>query len=416
MKRVFTDILKLFGILVCLIVAGYLLLVAAYALPTQGSMRTHALRAAEIVYPTMQITSESAGGKLDNISDALMMLTATCPSSGNVFVDALKCPQESNGDYADLYLYKLAKGEITDSQVIPLDRYWQGYLVFLKPLLLCIGFDKIRYFNAILIGGLFIGLLYLWQKNGKQHYWIPACMMMAFFNPVSVVLSMCFIGSIINVLVQLIVMEANLDYYKKHPFAVLAHFLAFGALTSYTEYLTFPVVTIGIPLIYWIAESREEKPLVNAIVNSAVWSFGYLGMWAGKWVLGSLITGENMIAGALGVISYRVGDKAFDSADSIKYSRLQVLMAQVKFSWFALFIIGLIFVVFLIYLLGNKKLTGFKNKQQLLALVMVCLYPIAWYMLVVNHSYIHSWMTYRNLAVTVFGAFVILSVQGAEHD
>ena len=41
-------------------------------------------------------------------------------------------------------------------------------------------------------------------------------------------------------------------------------------------------------------------------------------------------------------------------------------------------------------------------KSMVLSFAVVILLPFAWYAVLKNHSYVHDYMTYRNLAVTIF--------------
>ena len=43
------------------------------------------------------------------------------------------------------------------------------------------------------------------------------------------------------------------------------------------------------------------------------------------------------------------------------------------------------------------------------SLAIIGLYPFVWYSIIRNHSVIHSWMTYRNLAVTIFAISVMIT-------
>lgn len=65
-----------------------------------------------------------------------------------------------------------------------------------------------------------------------------------------------------------------------------------GISTAYFDFLTYPLVTFGIPMIFCIlinekntCENWKEMPIMGIH-----WGIGYLGMWAEKWLIGTVIT------------------------------------------------------------------------------------------------------------------------------
>ena len=61
---------------------------------------------------------------------------------------------------------------------------------------------------------------------------------------------------------------------------------------------------------------------------------------------------------------------------------------------------------------GLFSLRIFKVKKDVVSAVsfaIIGLYPFGWYSIIRNHSVIHSWMRYRNLAVTIFAISVMIT-------
>ena len=67
-------------------------------------------------------------------------------------------------------------------------------------------------------------------------------------------------------------------------------FLIVGILTSYFDFLTYPVVTLGIPLCcYFLLESDRLWNNIKRLTGFSVsWAIGYAGMCAAKWVIADL--------------------------------------------------------------------------------------------------------------------------------
>lgn len=91
-------------------------------------------------------------------------------------------------------------------------------------------------------------------------------------------------------------------------------FLLLGMMTSYFDFLTYPLVSLGIPLITALIYAENDKTLMRIffiIKNSFAWWVGYLGMWGGKWVLGSVLCPESgSLEVAIGSIRYRGSNMA----------------------------------------------------------------------------------------------------------
>lgn len=61
------------------------------------------------------------------------------------------------------------------------------------------------------------------------------------------------------------------------------------AATSFFDFLTFPIVSLGIPLVIVIDELADRKfvdKIRSVIILSISWGMGYAEFWALKWVLG----------------------------------------------------------------------------------------------------------------------------------
>ena len=65
-------------------------------------------------------------------------------------------------------------------------------------------------------------------------------------------------------------------------------------------------------------------------------------------------------------------------------------------------------IFFFIKIIKGKHLNK-RNAMKALPYLIVCIYPFAWYMLMKNHSYIHAFMVYRILGVSVFAGLSFLA-------
>ena len=123
-----------------------------------------------------------------------MYTTAIYPGSGDTLRDMLENPRieyddanmvQGMNDYAND-----VKERESHQYEITYGRYWHGYLVVLKTLLLFFNVSEIRMINLFLQGTLFCILLYLVRKRMEAVYQIPLLLMEAVLNPIVLPLSL----------------------------------------------------------------------------------------------------------------------------------------------------------------------------------------------------------------------------------
>ena len=72
-----------------------------------------------------------------------------------------------------------------------------------------------------------------------------------------------------------------------------------GIVVSYFDFLTYPLVTLGVPLCLLLILQADKitylQKIKNIISLSIAWVIGYLGMWAMKWMIGSIATHKNIL-------------------------------------------------------------------------------------------------------------------------
>jgi|GEM_PF-5695037 len=174
-------------------------------------------------------------------------------------------------------------------------------------------------------------------------------------------------------------------------------FLILGAVTVYFDLLTTPVLTLGIPLLVWVAYQPATIAYFNYFKSlagySLLWFFGYVATWAFKWLLILVFTDYS--------ISKEVKGKLEERAGVWHGSRLDAI--DVNFNVMNLVPLAAVIAVLalLAALFFNKK-----GIQKALLFLTVALLPLLWAFATANHVEMHSWFTYRSLWVTVSGVFL----------
>lgn len=403
MKNLYKNfiVIRLFLILLCSILLGCGLMISVYLIPTDRiySNIMNSVDFFEEGEPYPQIINGYKDSQLDNWTDTLMLLIAATKTEDSLAYQAMnnahmvldnkdcfESIEELKKDSTLNYVYSSGYG-----------RYWHGYLFFLKPLLYVFTYKQCIYINFMMqqIAMIILCCIYILKKQGKVI--IPLLGVYFYLNPMSLALSIQFSGIWYITMVCLLILVAR-EWEDKEKTII---FMIAGILTSFIDLLTYPLVTLGIPLAYVILKRDETEKIIKKIVllikYSMAWGFGYAGMWSGKWIIGTLITKKNLIENAYQQAAYRSGYIASD----IKFSYIGILKGiyQVSNKMVLCFVIG-IGIISLIYILIRHQ--HIYLRKNIFILTAVFAYPFLWYGVFANHSYWHTFFTYRTFGIAVY--------------
>lgn len=348
---------------------------------------------------------------LDDYTDAWMLRIAFYDGEESALQKSIKC-----------YYYGYANGEtnnVIESMIAYLNgmegytrlsyaRYWHGYLVILKPLLYFFDYGDIRgILKGIELAFVLSVCILMAQKNMQQ--FIPA------FAASLVCIEFHVVGmSLQYSWVFLIAMTASVIILKCYPDKIDDRrikflFLMIGMCTSYFDFLTYPVFTLGVPLIILtlcrIMSERTAKLPIRTICNAVCWGAGYAGMWFLKWLIGSILTDENIILDGIQSVLYRSGVQ--NEGEQIGYG--EVLWENIRVLCKYPYVLAVGAAVIWIFAL-RKKYRLQMTKDIAVTMLMLTAIPFAWYAISLNHSYIHAFMTYRDLGIAIMGGLCLLTV------
>ena len=306
------------------------------------------------------------------------------------------------------YVYGVHEGP-----VVSYARYWNGYLLLLKPLMLFFNLSQIRTMDMAVQFLLLFALLILSFRRGGLRLAVPLALAFLSLNPVSTALSLQYSSIYLLTLVFLIAMLALKSWEKQWGYGL---FLFLGIGTAFFDFLTYPAAAVGLCLGVQVVMGKQDArtTLARAVGSGAAWAFGYGGMWAGKWLAASLITGENVLSEAVSQAQYRSGGQIAGSEGSGSASFFAVAGKNLSVYGSAAGILVLLLIIaVLLWLLIGRHGRLRPQAGQTVGLCLVFLVPFVWYFLVRNHSMVHYWMTHRNLSAAVFAlaAFVSFSLQ-----
>lgn len=408
---------KLFMLYIALLISAYVLLCIVYALPIH-SMCRHVEESKEVFenegeYPRLimghyntllksvsglpENFSVNMNTQLDNFTDALMLLEASFESKYNPFVAAvLNEHADINGKSPVETLTVFGINGISEYNTATYGRYWHGYQVFLKPLLLFFNYQEIRYIIMAVQISLLVCVvaMFAYKHNCKEI--VPLVCAYLFLNPAALFLSLQYHSVWILTLIQFVLFLYYDRKYEKDRRLWIYHFFIIGCLTCFFDFLTYPLVTMGITAGYLVFRyCKEVRDSIISLVNTGMaWGIGYVLMWAGKWVIGGIISGTNIFAEAIFTIKERASYEVAEN--TISY--LEVLAKNIYVGYGSLLCVSVFVTISVIIAIFCK--IKFWNK--IIVFLICALFPFAWYMIAANHSYVHAFFSYRELAITVY--------------
>lgn len=411
-------LLSALALLLCAF-AGVLLLGLVYLLPAER-METHMPASAEVfehegAYPL--IDRRWATSYLDNTTDSIMLMEASDNSELPTLKKALLVPrgkfasaaEDPNGkddsilDPVGRYVLGLPF-----SGVATYPRYWHGYLLYIKPMLAMTHYSNMRLFNGLAQTVLVLHLFWRMLKRRRRDLILPWLLMYLLLMPLSLAKSFQF-SSCFYIL--LLMSHACLSYADDQE-RLAGLFLFAGIATAYFDFLTYPVATFGVPAVMTLALLREEpaeRKLALLVRIGLGWCFGYAGMWALKWGIASLLTDENVIGDAWSNIQLRTSHELSGNTPAVSVGTcLRMVMGGFFASPFTVPVI--LYGAFMVCLGVIRRGPGTKERlKQMVPYLLTGLLPFVWYVLTVNHSYIHYYFTCRALCVSALALMCGLS-------
>ncbi len=277
-------------------------------------------------------------------------------------------------------------------------RYWHGYLVVLKPLLMLLSFEEIKLLNLLVQGILFLWLFAAMREKGLKN--LSLALAAAYFLMFPAAMGLSLSMAICN-----FILLAGMAILIRHPrlatetVPALWFFMGLGIATAYFDFLTFPLVTLGYPLVLALALRKDSAKNLRFVLTSCLaWGASYGLFWGCKWILGSLLLGENIITDAIQTIFFRTSSQGGSSRLVFYFQTLY----RNLWSWKALpylVLLGILVICFLRGLFSQRKKGSPKD---LLPYLAVALLPFLWYAVILNHSYEHAAYTFRILTISVF--------------
>lgn len=393
------------------VIAGMAALAVVFCIPVEP-MQEHAYQSLPMLekeFSDFALIEGYPGSMTGNFTDCLMLGSAVYAGEGHsliertlyVYRNELYGEESWAPGYSLIEYLAGNRGYETEYA-----RYWHGYLVFLKPLLWLTNFNTIRLLAAVIQFVLAGALLVNYAKRGETALCGALLLSLPFLYffglYASLSLSVCFYILAAAMLVQARWHETLLEKNRYCEF-----FLIVGMATAYFDLLTYPLATLGYPLCValYLGRCGWKENIRRLAAYSAEWAAGYLGLWAGKWMLTDVLTGGTIISNAVDTIRFRMG-----TAESLPFLAGFVSVVRANISvyqnWaFAVPVLAGVAVFGRKLWKNRKALAGTGAAAQSLTVAAVGILPFIWAMAVQNHSAEHWMFTYKIFSVSVFAFF-----------
>ena len=269
---------KLCLMLLASLFAGIFLLWCVFLLPDRLT-QTHAARSAETFsYEGIgAAVGYTYADQLDNWTDALMIGNACYQKEDASALNraaAAYRPDYQNGDpITSLDAYVKAEEDVGS---IAYPRYWHGYLVALRPLLMVTDYLGIRSINTVFFAVTILLLVLVIIKRKQYQLFLPLGITILFLRPLAIIhslqLSTVFYPTMLSVIVCI--------YFQKwmcREGHFLYLFLMNGIVIAYADLLTYPVASLGVLLTVFMMIQEKTAPAEK--IRQIVAGFSRLGIW-----------------------------------------------------------------------------------------------------------------------------------------
>ncbi len=408
------NIIKMVLVIVALTMINGLLLIASFCLPT-GEMKRNVSRSASLfdfegIYPQWDTGYKAT--QQDRWSECVLYSMAIregdeSPVEKAMFMKYIVSPDLPQNlaltNYAnDVSVYEYISDTYT--------RYWNGGVLLIKLLLLFFDVSDIRMIFMIIEGILLCLLLYLLVRRNVSEFIIPLFVGIIIIDPITMAMSVKFEMEFIPMLVAMVIIAAFYEKIESFNGGWILFFGVLGSITSFFCMLSFPCITLGLPLILYVYMKNNSNSLYDSIIYTFCWGLAYAITWALKWFFGTLFTDHNFWADAFGQATQYEKETAIEI--SAFYRLMKNAMVIGKWPYLLLFILAVLIIMalFLARIKHSEKIYLNLNFNRMLAYVVIALTPVLFIILLGNgYAYIHYWMAYRQLAIcfSAFYAFLL---------
>lgn len=286
-------------------------------------------------------------------------------------------------------------------------RYWHGYSILLRPLMLIFNMNQIQtVYNIILTLSIIVLLVQLFKR--KQFAFIMAFLSAFYLTN----MWMCFLDLQHFNCIFIATLACNIilkfpkftNKYKGQIFFVI------GVLVQFFDFLTFETLTLSLPLLCIILISEKKntiKDYLSIILNTCVsWIFGYGLMFLTKCVSYICVKGVD----AIDMLSYKLTERIIGSNVGQEYTIKDVFITNlfcIKGLTFENipYIVTILMIMIVLYIYFVYGIPDFNAS---IAMLLTIIIPFMRLVVIREHSATHAPFAYHALFSSIIVIFYII--------
>lgn len=417
-SKVFNGIGKAIVLSVVITLINCIILVASFILPTE-KMRAHVAESVPLInseemylrwdwgYNTTQVDGQS---EYDLYG---MAINEDAP--GNIIERAMFMwyPDGENLPRNEAVAAYARKDDV-HFDLRPYTRYWNGSVIFIKLLLLKFTIQDIRMINFFVQMSLLLVIIWLMARQGMDRFIVPFIAGILFINPFTMALSVKYAAEYIPMLLCILTIVMFGDRIEKRLCGWELLFAITGSVTAFMCMLSFPGITLGMPLLVLLWRNKEQKASLTVIKLSAYWGVAYAITWSMKWIIGTMSTSYNFLEDAFNQMFKYQGD---NTAVASPMERLIHTLWCIYNPVYVLLFLGLGVIAVVLYVkISKEEDTGITSDggntlDKLIAYGIIAIIPMVIILGLGNgYAYVHAYMAHRHYAISVTAGICILEL------
>ena len=356
--------------------------------------------------------------QIDNMTDCQMLrINASADSQHPVMAAMMAEQYENASDTLHPYYYVVEAtkhiahtGRTSSGLYSNYARYWHGYQIFLRPLLTLFTYHTIILINYILLSMLVLFVIYASYRTfgGLFAITLVASLIATniFIVPLALQFSTCYYIALLGMATLMLKPE-----YAGDKLRCLSLFFIIGGITSYMDFLTTPLLTLGMPMVVVMAIKKRTKrngkgflsDFHTILSTSVSWGAGYSLLWISKWAIGSLLTGYNIFDSAMTNAKLRVGNTIVFGGNEMAMSDFIGMVFNKVCTMVSIY--GIIIFIFILIVLAIITAYIYRHRMQTRQygwILIIAIMPIVWFAVMKNHSLQHIFFTWRDFLLTVW--------------
>ena len=336
--------------------------------------------------------------KTDNFTDLLMLNHVWC-SNDTLPIESSIMNYIFWGDNNDLF--EASQQMITQPaqpfQPMEYSRYWHGFQIVLRPLLILTDYKRLITYNYVLLMLLAFWCLHeVWQHSssllpdaGRMPY-VSISMGIVLLMIAFPAVPLCFQYSVCFYIMFLFIIAMLRS--KTVRLQDSCSFFTVGALTAFFDLLTTPLLTLGIPLLVSMQDIPAADRMRRTIQLSISWLLGYASLWLSKCMVAWLLTRQNIIGTFMEEVCMR---------SLIGLNTVRQLIVSHPIACTLIILLSIVLVILIV-----RRILSVRSRHAWL--LFVAALPMLWYAVLLQHTIIHFFFVWRIMAITLLALLLLV--------